>query len=169
MTKLLNLSLLLLLSSCFYPTDDWDAPPPPEFYTEYSPIMMERSKMEQSIEQQPAREISDPAKIYAYNQYLFITEKFKGVHVIDNQNPGRPVNMGFIRIPGCVDVAVKGTTLFADNATDLIGLDVSDPNNVREISRVRHAFPVLLPPDLGELPEAYRNRDENLIIVEWRK
>jgi hypothetical protein len=68
-----------------------------------------------------------------------------------------------------VDVAVKGTTLFADNATDLIGLDVTDPNSVREISRVRHAFPVLLPPDLGELPEVYRNRDENLIIVEWRK
>jgi hypothetical protein len=169
MAKLLNFSLLFLLSGCFYPTDDGGDPPPPDFYTEYSPIMMERSQMEQSIEQQSAREISDPAKIYAYNQYLFITEKFKGVHVINNENPDRPVNIGFIRIPGCVDVAVKGTTLFADNATDLIGLDVTDPNSVREISRVRHAFPVLLPPDLGELPEVYRNRDENLIIVEWRK
>jgi hypothetical protein len=156
---------LLLLTGC--PEFGWEEPPPP--YTAYSPVMMERTALEQAVAQEAPRDIQEPAKIYAYGTYLFISEKFQGVHVIDNANPARPVNQGFIRIPGCVDVAVKGTTLFADNATDLIGIDVSDPANVREISRVRDAFPVLLPPDLGIVPEVYENRSEDMIIIEWRK
>ena len=165
MNKLLLFGCCLLLIGC--PGFDWEEPPPP--YTAYSPVMMERNVMEQAITPQAPRDIQDPAKIYAYGTYLFISEKFQGVHVIDNANPARPVNLGFIRIPGCVDLAVKGTTLFADNATDLIGIDVSDPTNVREISRVRDAFPVLLPPDLGQIPEVYENRAEDMIIIEWRK
>ena len=170
MTRLLLFGGCLLLgggilSSCV----DWVDDPPPPPYTAYSPLMMERSAMEQAIAQQAPRDIQDPAKIYAYGTYLFISEKFQGVHVIDNANPARPVNQGFIRIPGCVDMAVRGTTLFADNATDLVGIDVLDPTNVREISRVRNAFPVLLPPDLGQIPDVYQNRAEDMIIIEWRK
>ena len=166
MIKLLSrYGCLVLLSGCI--EFGWEEPPPA--YTAYSPVMMERAQMEQAIAQQAPRDIQDPAKIYAYSNYLFISEKFQGIHVIDNQHPARPVNKGFIRIPGCVDMAVKGTTLFADNATDLVGIDVSDPTHVREISRVRHAFPVLLPPDLGLVPEVYQNRSEDMIIIEWRK
>ena len=164
LNKLLLLGcLLLLLSSC----PGWEEPGP--MLTQYSPIMMKRSDMQAAIGQQPPRDIQDPAKIYAYGNYLLISEKFQGIHVIDNQDPARPVNLGFIRIPGCVDMAVKGTTLFADNATDLVSIDVSDPTDVRMIGRVPNAFPVLLPPDLGEIPEAYQNRPEDMIIVEWRK
>ncbi len=169
MNKLLLSGCCLLLVGTLGGCIDWvdEAPPPP--YTAYAPVMMERSAMEQAVAQQAPRDIQDPAKIYAYGNYLLISEKFQGVHVIDNANPARPVNLGFIRIPGCVDMAVKGTTLFADNATDLVGIDVSDPTNVREISRVRNAFPVLLPPDLGQIPEVYENRAEDMIIIEWRK
>ena len=165
MRLLLSVGCGLLLNSCI--EFNFDDPPPP--YTEYSPVMMKRAEMEQAIGPEAPRDIQDPAKIYAYGNYLFISEKFQGIHVIDNQNPARPINQGFIRIPGSVDMAVKDATLFADNATDLIGIDISDPANVREISRVRDAFPVLLPPDLGLLPEVYQNRDPDLVIVEWRK
>ncbi len=154
---------LLLLTGC----PGFEDPEPA--FTEYSPIMVKRSDMEQTISQQPPRDIQDPAKIYAYGNYLLISEKFQGIHVIDNQTPARPVNLGFIRIPGCVDMAVKGTTLLADNATDLVSIDISDPTNVRLVGRVRDAFPVLLPPDLGRLPEVYENRADDMIIIEWRK
>ncbi|MEM9831959.1 MAG: hypothetical protein AAF944_15060 [Bacteroidota bacterium] len=167
MIRLILFGSLLLLTGCPGFTDIGEPLEPA--YTQYSPIMMERSQMEAAIGQLPAREIQDAGKIYAYGNYLFISEKFQGIHVIDNERPERPINQGFIRIPGCVDMAVKGTTLFADNATDLIGIDISDPTNVHEISRVRNAFPVLLPPDLGEVPETYQNRSEDLVIIEWRR
>ena len=163
LNKLLLFGCLLALSSC----PGWEEPEP--IFTEYSPIMMKRSDMEAIISQQPPRDIQDPAKIYAYGNYLLISEKFQGIHIVDNENPSRPINLGFIRIPGCVDMAVKDATLFADNATDLVSIDVSDPTNVRMIGRVPNAFPVLLPPDLGQIPETYQNRPEDMIIVEWRK
>ncbi len=167
MIRFMLFGSLLLLTSCpgFIDIGEPLAPA----YTAYSPIMMERSQMEAAIGQLPARDIQDAGKIYAYGRYLFVSEKFEGIHVIDNEIPESPINMGFIRIPGCVDMAVKGTTLFADNATDLIGIDISNPTDVQEISRVRNAFPVLLPPDLGEVPETYRSRSEDLVIIEWRK
>ncbi len=163
MNRTLLFSGLLFFTAC---TGGDDIGPP---LTEYVPVMMLRSDMEAAVLQQPSRELSDPAKIYAYGDYLLISEKFQGIHVINNRNPAQPVNIGFIRIPGCVDMAVRGTTLFADNATDLITLDVSDPTDIRLLSRVKNAFPVLLPPDLGVIPEAYQNRPEDMIIIEWRK
>ena len=163
MNKILFFGSLIFLGACGG-TDDFGPPS-----TEYVPVMMLRSDMEAAVLQQPPREISDPAKIYAYGDFLLISEKFQGIHVINNQDPARPSNIGFVRIPGCVDMAVRGTTLFADNATDLISLDVSDPTDVKLISRVKDAFPVLLPPDLGLIPETYQNRPEDMIIIEWRK
>ena len=165
----LHLLLLISLLAVFFlvgcdPIDEWEPAA-----TQYTPIMMKRSDMESIIKLERSRDIHDPAKIYRYEQYLFISERYEGIHIIDNRNPAAPVNQGFIRIPGCVDIATKGNTLYADNATDLIALDISDPAAIRVVSRVENAFPVLLPPDLGTIPEAYQNRPEDMIIIEWRK
>lgn len=143
--------------------------PEPIFYTQYAPIMMKRTEMEKAVRLEAAREINDPAKIYVKDQYVFISETYEGIHIIDNTNPRIPLNQGFIRIPGCVDIAIKGTTLYADNATDLLAIDMADPENIQVVSRVRNTFPVLLPPDLGEIPAAYQNRPEDMVIVAWKK
>ena len=166
-----SLSLLLLtgLLSGFFlvgcdPIEEWEPAA-----TQYTPIMMKRSDMQNIIKLERSRDIHDPAKIYRYGQYLFISKRYEGIHIIDNQNPAAPVNQGFIRIPGCVDIATKENILYADNATDLIAIDISDPAAIQVVSRVENAFPVLLPPDLGTIPEAYQNRPEDMIIIEWRK
>ncbi|HSN08681.1 MAG TPA: hypothetical protein VLS85_06570, partial [Hanamia sp.] len=54
----------------------------------------------------------------------------KGIHIIDNSNPTAPQNISFVKIPGNIDLAVKGNTLYADSYGDLVTLDVSNPLNV---------------------------------------
>jgi hypothetical protein len=81
---------------------------------------------------------------------LFINELGKGIHVINNQNPSNPQPVAFISVPGNADIAVKGDVLYADNATDLVSLDISNPLQVRVLHRVENAFPSeMYPPHTG--------------------
>ena len=65
----------------------------------------------------------------------------KGVHIIDNTSPSHPVNLGFIEIPGNADIAIKNNILYADSYVDLVALDISDVNDIREVDRVKDIFP----------------------------
>ena len=164
----IGILILVLLGSCYF--IDFGVPEPdPIFYTEYTPIMLTRAQLESAVRWETKREINVPAKIYTKDHLIFISEQYEGIHVIDNRNRYSPVNTGFIRIPGCVDMAMKENILYADNATDLIALDLSDMQNIRVVKRIKNTFPELSPPDAGVLPDDYRNRSENLIIVGWEK
>ncbi len=79
-------------------------------------------------------------KIYAYQDYILVSEPGKGIHLIDNSEASAPVKIGFIRIPGTADLSVKGDYLFADSLTDLVVLDISDPGNVRPVARLENVL-----------------------------
>jgi len=89
---------------------------------------------------EPAQEMVNPGKIYAYGDYLFVNEYLRGIHVIDNSNPSNPTNISFISVNGSIDISVKNDILYTDNYTDLLALDISDINNVVESDRVQDAF-----------------------------
>ena len=61
-------------------------------------------------------------------------------------DPADPENMGFIEIPGNVDIAIKNNTLYADSYVDLVAIDISDIENPEEVNRVEDVFPYTLPP-----------------------
>ena len=46
------------------------------------------------------KEIVESGKIYVYQDYIFVNDKYKGIHVIDNSNPVTPVKIAFISILG---------------------------------------------------------------------
>lgn len=140
-------------------------------YTVYNPVFMKRSDLEKSISLNPAREIQTPAKIYTKDNYLFVSEAGLGVHVIDNNVQTAPVKIGFIKILGCFDMAIKGSILYVDNATDLVGIDLNDPTQLKVTARVVDAFPEPLPPDNLEVrPEHLKkNRPSDLVLVKWNK
>lgn len=87
-----------------------------------------------------AKELEKPGKIYVKDNYLFITEEKKGIHVIDNSNPARPINLSFIKVAGNGDMAIKDNMLYIDNYTDLVALDITDPKNIKEAGRLQLAF-----------------------------
>lgn len=150
----------LFLFSCVEPEDAQ--------YSGYTPLLMSRTQLESSISFKEARPMANPGKIYIKDHYIFINERYKGVHIIDNSDPSFPVNIGFIVIPGCIDMAAKGTTLYTDNAVDLVALEISDLQHLQVTKRVKNTFPEFTPPDELRLPEEYKNRPQDLIVVGWQ-
>src|ERR1044071_1078132 len=96
-------------------------------YSIFEPIYKSKSEVLSEIKSSTPVSISNPGKIYMYGNYIFLNEVNKGVHIIDNSDPSHPSIKAFINIPGNVDIAVKGTTLYADLFTDLVVIDIADP------------------------------------------
>lgn len=83
-------------------------------------------------------------KIWYHEKTLYVNILDKGVLVIDNQNPKEPKKLGFIEIPGNVDIAVIDEVLFANNFDDLIAIDISKLdkiNNKKILRRFDGVFP----------------------------
>jgi hypothetical protein len=137
----------------------------------YRPILMTRQMLEGSVEMLEPAKLIKPGKIYIKDNYLFINEKYRGVHIIDNTDPSNPVKTGFLRIPGCIDIAMKGSILYADNAVDLIAVDLSNPASISVTKRIKNIFPEHTPPGNTVIPWNYEpeNRPANTIIVEWEE
>lgn len=134
-------------------------------YYRYSPIFMERSELEKSVfYQNSGTELQQPGKIYYKNPYIFVNEKYKGVHIIDNSNPSNPQNIGFIVAPGCIDMAVKGNIIYLDNAVDLVAFNL-DTKQVTE--RIKEIFPEPNAPDNSIYWGI--GRPQNMILVGWKK
>ncbi|MDR1895402.1 MAG: hypothetical protein LBR10_01260 [Prevotellaceae bacterium] len=131
----------------------------------YSAVYMDRANLEKSVFYiETVKECKNPGKIYYKHPYLYINEKYKGIHVIDNSNPENPVKKGFIVAPGCLDMAIKGDIIYIDNAVDLVSFDLKEKE---ETSRIRNVLPEPISPE-GYI-YGYGNRPENFILVEWVK
>jgi len=108
----------------------------------YAPIYKTEAEIKVDPQSSGGVPISKPGKIYYKDQFLFVGEQGKGIHVIDNSNPSTPVNIAFIELTANNDVAIKGNIMYADNYTDLLTIDISDPTHIRVLSRTPNAIPV---------------------------
>lgn len=131
-------------------------------YTYYVPVCKTTQEVRANIKSNPVQPIENAGKLYIKGQYIFLNEIDKGIHVIDNSNPSHPQQIAFITIPGCMDLAVKGNTLYADLYTDLVAIDISNPHNV-----------VLKKVIEGVFPHRYYNSsfvpDTTQVIANWEK
>ena len=100
------------------------------------PLKMSKEEFKNSVDVISPLPIEESGKIYAYQDYIFVNDKYKGVHVIDNTDPSSPKKVSFIKIAGNVDISVKDNYLYADSLTDLIVLDISDVNNIEIVNRL---------------------------------
>ncbi len=137
-----------------------------DIFTANSPVYMSYEDLRQAVQQKAASDLINPGKIYFKDNFIFIVEEMKGIHVIDNSDPANPVNITFIEVPGNVDIAVKGNILYADSYIDMVAIDVSDMGNVREVGRVEKILPYTLPVFDEEYPLARIDQDEG-VVVGW--
>jgi hypothetical protein len=137
----------------------------------YKPLLMPRTQLEQAVAVLPPQEMHNTGKIYLRDPYILINERYEGVHIINNQNPASPQPVAFLRIPGNVDVAMKGNMLYADSGPDLLTFDVSNMQAARLLNRVRDAVPELPMPETGDVPSEYQlaNRPADAVVVGWQK
>ncbi|MBC7851439.1 MAG: hypothetical protein H7Y31_16975 [Chitinophagaceae bacterium] len=129
-------------------------------YTIMYPVYEQKSTVLANIRSSTPVDIKQPGKIFMYGKYIFLNEINKGVHIIDNENPSAPQRVAFINIPGNLDIAVKGTNLYADLYTDMITIDISNPLAVKMGKLVPKIFPEL------EYTNGF-NPDTTKIIVDW--
>ncbi|MBW3130747.1 LVIVD repeat-containing protein [Hymenobacter profundi] len=134
----------------------------------YCPQLMTRTALEESVTVLPARAMHQTGKIYLWGKYIFINELYEGLHIIDNQDPSKPKAIGFLRVPGNVDLAIQNNYLYVDNGPDLVTLDVSTVQTPRITSRVRNAFRELLPPMGYVAYNCASTRPENTVVVGWQ-
>lgn len=116
-----------------------------ETFMANSPVYLSYTDLRSAVKMTAAREMNNPGKIYFKDQYIFINERMKGVHVYDVSDPTNPQNKGFIEIPGNVDIAIKDNILYADSYIDLVSIDVSSFSAIKEVGRVQKVFPYTLP------------------------
>lgn len=162
-TKIIPILLFLVtVSSFFFSCED-------STYREYkgnSPVYLSYTDLRASVTMQQNVDLKNPGKIYYKDNYIFIVEELKGIHVFDNTDPSSPVKKTFVNLPGVVDISISGYILYADSYVDLVVLDVQDLENIHEVGRIRDVLPYTVPPTGNSFPTAYVDNKKG-VVTSW--
>ena len=115
---------------------------------------------------------SDLGNIVLAGKFLFINEKYEGIHVIDNTDPFKPQKVHFWKIPGNLEFIVNGKILYADNSVHLLVIDITDFNNIKVVNYVKDFY--INSPVKEPRPDGYKGMftcvdKSNGIHVGWEK
>jgi len=149
---------LLLMVSCGKNQD--------ELVEGYKPVYTDAKNLE-TVDVRASEALENPGRIYVYENYLLINDQAKGIHIYDNSNPSNPTEVSFIHIPGNMDFSVRAGMLYADNITDMVIIDISNPALPVYKNRISNVFPVQqFPDEFG----AFECVDPNMgVVVGWEK
>lgn len=135
-------------------------------YTGNAPVYMTYNDLRAAVKTQQNVALENPGKIYYKDNYIFIVEELKGIHVFDNTDPSSPVKKTFVTIPGVVDISISGYILYADSFIDLVIIDVQNPDNIREVARVKDILPYTVPPVDNDYPMAEVDQEKG-VVISW--
>lgn len=137
-----------------------------ETYTVNEPIYLSYDELRNPLKVAEGQEIVQPGKIYFKDNYIFVNEYQQGIHVIDNSDPSAPEIIKFIEVPGNVDLAIKEDILYADSYVDLVAIDISNMDDIKEVSRDTNVFPYMIPVCDDGVVEYV---DQNIgVVVGWK-
>ncbi len=88
----------------------------------------------------PPQAFENLGKIVNVGNYIFINEKEKGIHVIENSDPSNPQNIRFLNIPGNLEFTIKGNILYADNSIHLLVIDISNINKIVVLNYIENLY-----------------------------
>jgi hypothetical protein len=169
MKTVIKLFFLLLLSTiyqgclCFH-SNCGEPPLPP--VQEFTPVLLDRIAFENSVQIQPVQNIATSGKIYIKDNLMFVNDLNKGFHVYNYTNPNTPVKLGFIKILGATDLAIRDNTIYINQAVDLVTLNYNSANNtIQVLHRNKNVFPQKISP-VGTY--AYESNQNN-IVIDWIK
>jgi len=155
-------AIISLTSVFFYSCEDTT-------YKEYMgnvPIYMSYTELRSAISEEQNVSLKNPGKIYFKDNYIFIVEELKGIHVFDNTVPSSPVKKAFVKLPGVVDISVTGTIMYADSYVDLVALDVEDVEKIHETGRIKDVLPYAIPPTGNDYPMGYVDQEKG-VVIDW--
>jgi len=104
------------------------------------PVYLSFEELRQPVTVTASQTLEHPGKFWRKDNYLFVSDINKGIHVYNIGNAAAPYEMAFVNVPGVVDVAVKDNYLLADSYTDLLVLDISNPGQPAQVKRLNDVF-----------------------------
>lgn len=124
----------------------------------------------QNFQQIGPQPIQNSGKSLLYQQYLFLSENNKGIHIIDISDTLNPQKIYFLQIPGNKDMSAQNNLLYVDNGPDLLVLDISQISQVSIIKRIKNSFlPIeYSPADYTGYFEC-ANYNDNQWLVGWQE
>ncbi|WP_299527986.1 hypothetical protein [uncultured Lutibacter sp.] len=138
-----------------------------EYYDLATPVTISFDELRKSVDILPPRVIEQSGKIYSYNKYIFVNDKNKGIHIINNTNPENPVKISFLQILGNIDISVKNNFLYADSFIDLLVFDISDINNIKLVNRLNDVFPYYYSIPQNTVVDWQALNTQNNVVVDW--
>lgn len=138
MKKCINLAfiaftIVLCFSSCLKDIGK-------KHYQIYTPIIETTSSLRAKVKSSAGIDVANAGKLFVIGNYVFLNEREKGIHVIDNTNPASPINKAFITIPGNTDLWVSNNVLYANCYTDFLAIDITDINNITTTKVIEDIF-----------------------------
>lgn len=158
-TLLLSVFGVALLSGCQKYRDK-------EVYANV-PIYMDYAAFRESFTFEKDVAIQGAGNIYVYNNYIFLSEEDKGIHVINNSNPANPIVEGFMNIPGNTQMAVKDHYLYANSFIDLLVIDISTIQAPKLVNRIVDVFAYATPATDDAYPVADVHKDRG-VVIGWK-
>ncbi len=136
------------------------------------PVFMTASTFRNSVKVSTTpHQITKLGKMCFYNDYLYISEPEKGIHIIDNRNPANPQIIGFIELLGNADLAIRDGKLYADSYIDLVWFDITNPALPELKGRLDSIFPTALPMTENQYAidyaKCYGQTNEG-IVIGWK-
>lgn len=117
-------------------------PPPPGIVDTYVPVYAEEGDDALKIATFAARPTAKAGKIFVMGNRLFQVEEDSGIHIIDYSDRAHPVKTGFLNVPGCKEVSLRGSNVYTNNFEDLVVLDLN-AQDIKVKSRIPNVFPEL--------------------------
>jgi hypothetical protein len=156
------LTLFSLISLIFLSCEDQNY----KEYKGYTPVYLSYKDLRSSVAEVQNVDLKNPGKIYFKDNFIFIVEELKGIHVFDDTNPSSPVKKGFVKLPGVVDISVSGNIMYADSYVDMVVLDVQDVENIKEVGRITDVLPYTIPTHKSDYPSTYVDKDKG-VVIDW--
>lgn len=153
----------VILTSCIYEREEIYSYN--MYYSQYEPVILERNALNSTIKFTDVQEMRNAGKIYVKDDYIFIVDTNKGIHIYDNQQPQSPSTYAFIEMPGVTDLAIRDEYIYINQATDLVALTVDfNSKNIQVNKRISNTFPIKASPD------GYTHQvSEDKVVVDWIK
>ena len=92
----------------------------------FKPIFATVEELTMDISIDPPLDYAQSGKVITYGDYVFVNSPNKGIHIVDNTDPGNPINKSFISLAGNIDMAIVDDHLYADMFSALVVLDISN-------------------------------------------
>ncbi len=143
---------------CYEPKKEWG----------YKPIYS--TDPDDIIRLEDPQALKNPGKIYSFRNYLLVNEVNRGFHIIDNSDPGSPVQTQFLRIEGSNDVAIRNGVIYADQFQNLVIVRLDSLTEVIEKKFLPNVLENYGYYDIGpDIPDVYYECPDPYsgVVVDW--